>query len=146
LAAYPILPLDRLKNGVDDLRGRLEDTVLRICEELKLPAERRDDGAGVCTRCGRVAEIGCAVKSWVSYHGLFLNVAPALDLMRMVRPRSGERRISSLAASRERVTSMHQVRESFIRNFAAQFGYERYHVFTGHPLLHRTRRKIHVCA
>ena len=145
LAVYPILPLDRLGVGLTEYRRRLEECVLGVCRELKLPAHR-GDGAGVWTRCGRIAAIGGAVRSWVSYHGLFVNVAPSMELMRLVRSPDESDRVSSIAASRERVTSMHRVRESLIRNFAEQFGYGQHHLFTGHPLLTRTRRKIHVPA
>jgi len=145
LAVYPILPLDRLCCGLVQYRDRMETAVAETCRELRAPAFRNDRDPGVRTRCGQFAFLGAAVKSWVSYHGMFINVAPRMDLMRMVRP-AGNSRITSLAAQRLRPTSMHAVREAMIRHLADQFGYDQTHVYTGHPLLKRERRRVHVHA
>jgi lipoyl(octanoyl) transferase len=140
LALYPILPLDRLQLGLSRLRQALEQTVVGSCRELRIPAETHADEPGVWGRSGQLAHIGLAIKSWVSYHGLFVNVCPAMDWLRLVQtgPRPG--RLSCLAAERVRPVTMSAVRESLIRNLAAQCGYGRYHLYTGHPLLRRTRR------
>lgn len=145
LAAYPIVPLDRLGLGLVDYRTRLEDAVLDVCREMKIPAERHEQEPGVGCRNGQTAFVGIAVKSWVAYHGLFLNVCPNLDLLRLVQS-NAEGRISSLAAQQRRGASMHAVRESLIRNLAARLNYESHHIYTGHPLLRRTRRRVSVYA
>ncbi len=41
---------------------------------------------------------------------------------------------------------MSAVRESLIRNLAHRLGYAEYQIFTGHPLLVRTRRVTNVYA
>jgi hypothetical protein len=41
---------------------------------------------------------------------------------------------------------MSMVRESVIRNLSRRLGYAEYSLFTGHPLLKRTRRVINVYA
>jgi lipoyl(octanoyl) transferase len=142
LAAYPILPLERLGLGLDDYRTVLETSLLDLCAEQKIPAFRRDDEPGAWGRGGQLAHLGVAVKSWISYHGLFLNVAPAMDWVRLVQPNASGERVSSLAAAAFRPVGMHSVREALIRNLAARLGYERYHLYTGHPLLRRTRKVV----
>jgi lipoyl(octanoyl) transferase len=146
LAVYPIVPLDRLGLGLDDYRIRLEQTLLNVCRELRVAARLRDDEPGVWCRCGQVAHIGAAVKSSITYHGMFLNVCPAPDLMRLVRSNSSGERVSSLAIERARNTPMHKVRESVVRNLTTQLGYDQSHLYTGHPLLRRTHRRIYVHA
>jgi hypothetical protein len=37
---------------------------------------------------------------------------------------------------------MPAVRESLVRRLAARLDYPRYHLYTGHPLLRRTRRVV----
>ncbi|HVV99371.1 MAG TPA: hypothetical protein VHB77_03460 [Planctomycetaceae bacterium] len=142
LAIYPILPLQRLGLGLNEYRQALEDTVLDVCREMHICARRDPDSAGVLGRGGRVAVVGAAVKSWVSHHGLFVNVCPALEWQRLVAPPAGDARWSSLAAERLRPVTMHAAREGLIRNLAARCGYQRYHLYTGHPLLRRTRRIV----
>lgn len=141
LAAYPILPADRLGFGLTELRARLELSLLDICRELHVSAWREATEPGVWCRCGRLAALGVAVRSGVTHHGLFVNVSPSMDLQRMVTLPSGAR-VSSLTAQRQRPTSMHSVRESLIRNLSARFGYESFHVYTGHPSLQRTRQVV----
>jgi lipoate-protein ligase B len=146
LAVYPILPLDRLNIGLSDYRRRLEESVIDVCRELRVSAHRRADEPGVWCRLGQFAHLGVAAKSWVAYHGMFLNVSIAMDLLRMVQPNDNGQRVTSLSAQRARVTTMHSVRASLMRNLASQLGYDRYHLYTGHPLLRRTKKKVHVHA
>jgi len=173
LAVYPVLPLDRLECGLAEYRRRMLAAVTATARELRVPtygvgvqpsgcpgvrpsavecttgqaeAWTPTGSPGVACRCGQFAFLGAAVKSWVSYHGLFVNVSPRLDLMRLVRSTPAGSRITSLAVQRGRPTSMHSVRESLVRHIADQFQYTRFHVHTGHPLLKRERRKVYAYA
>lgn len=140
LAAYPIVPLSLRHLGLAAYRERLEMSVIDVCRELLVPASRTAEHAGVWGRHGQIAQLGVAVRSGVSSQGLFLNVSPRMDALRLVESVGG--RQSSLAAERMRVTSMHAVRESLVRCIAARLEYARYHLYTGHPLLKRTRRVV----
>lgn len=140
LAVYPIVPLTVRSLGLAAYRERLEQAVMDACHELLVPTTRSREQAGVWGRHGQLAQLGVAVRSGVSSHGFFVNVSPRMDALRLVESVGG--RQSSLAAERMRVTSMHAVRESLVRNLAARLGYGRYHLYTGHPLLKRARRVV----
>ena len=140
LAAYPILPLERRGCGLASYRDRLEHAMLDTCRELHVRAWRQPDGAGIFCRGGQVAYVGVAVRSGISSHGLFVNVNSRMDAMSLIR--SGYRRASSLAAERGLPVAMHSVRESLVRRLAARLEYGRFHLYTGHPLLRRTRRVV----
>ncbi len=140
LVAYPILPLARRGLGLAAYRQRLELAVLDTCSEMRVRASGRPGTAGVFCRGGKVAQIGVAVRSWVSSHGLFLNVNPRMDAIALVR--SSDCRASSLSAERGCTVAMPSVRESLIRRLAARLDYDRYHLYTGHPLLRRTKRVV----
>jgi lipoyl(octanoyl) transferase len=146
LAVYPIVPLDRLGIGLANYRRRLEQAVLQVCCERRVLAFRNGVQPGIWCRSGRVASLGVAVKSWVAYHGLYLNVCPALDLSRMVKPADDGGRVSSLAAQSLRPISMHSIRESLVHHLSSALGYDQHHIYTGHPLLSRTTRKIRAYA
>jgi lipoyl(octanoyl) transferase len=96
--------------------------------------------AGIWSRGGQVAHIGVAVRSGVSSQGMFINVNPRMEFLRLVSAEAG--RVTSLAAERRVPITMHSVRESVIRRLAARLNYDRYHLYTGHPLLKRTRRVV----
>jgi hypothetical protein len=51
-------------------------------------------------------------------------------------------RSTSLAIQRGNTVVMAAVRESLVRQLAARLEYDRYHLFTGHPLLRRTKRLV----
>lgn len=145
LAVYPVVPLQRLGLSPAQLRSRLEEALIGVCDDLKLPAFRRDDAAGVWCRNGRVGSVGLAVKSWISCFGLFVNVAPSLALLQFVQPPAGGRD-TSLSIERHSGTLMHTVRAGLVQRVADVLGYERQHVYTGHPLLRRTLRRVPVHA
>ena len=140
LAIYPILPLQRLGMGLAAYRQALETTLLGVCEESRVVAWQQPSDPGIWCRSGQLGFLGAAVKSWISYHGAFLNVAPDLDWMQLCRVNSLDRRSSSMSAERLRQASMPAVRESVARLLAAACGYHRYHLYMGHPLLRRTKK------
>ncbi|MCH8828665.1 MAG: lipoyl(octanoyl) transferase [Planctomycetes bacterium] len=140
LAVYPVLPLDRLGLGLAEYRRHLQETLIDVCRETNVSATCRPGQSGVFSRGGQLAHVGVAVKSWVSYHGFFLNVSPALQLQRLVRSNADDGSVTSLSAERVRRTPMHLVRESIVRKLTERLGYERWHVYTGHPLFRRTRK------
>ena len=146
LAVYPTVPLDRIGVRPAEYASRLCEAVIDLCTEMRVPAWPSEDGRGVSCRLGQFAYVGASVKSGVTYHGLFVNVAPAMDVVRLVDPGPGRERQTSLAAQRARPTEMHTVREGLIRHVAAVLGYGRYHLYTGHPLLKRTYRKVPLSA
>jgi lipoyl(octanoyl) transferase len=146
LAVYPVVPLDRLVLGLREYRSRLIASVLDVCAELGVPAWATEKNAGVAGRGGQFAFVGAAVKRWVAYQGLFLNVRPMLQLQNIISHSANRQRPTSLEAVRGRMTTMSIVRESLIRNLAQRLGYSEYHLFTGHPLLRRTRRVTNVYA
>lgn len=158
LAVYPILPLERLNCSPAEYRQKLEKAVINSCEELKVRAWQQPDHPGVFCQTGQIAQIGAAIKSSVSFHGLFLNVCPDMELVRWAqfptissssdKTQNPEQidRLSSLTAQRVRPTSMHKARESLVRQIAEQFEYPNHHIYTGHPLLTRTKKRVYVDA
>jgi len=140
LAVYPIVPLARRSLGLLQYRELLRDTVVDVCRDQKLTAEFQPDRSGVYCRTGLLAQFGIAVKRWISYHGLFLNVAPDLSWSRLAQSRDQSRPLTSLQAARGRQMEMNTIRESVIRHLSSRLGYERLHLYTGHRALRRTKK------
>ncbi len=140
LAIYPILPLARLGLGLTACRRTLENAVIDACREQRVVTQRDADQPGVFCRTGQLAHVGLAVKSWFSYHGLFLNVSPILSWSKLVQAGDNAPPITSLQRERNAPISVGSVRESLIRHLSARWGYEQHHVYTGHHLLRRTRK------
>lgn len=146
LAVYVIVPLDRLGFGLLSFRRALEASLIATAGDLKVPAERATDPPGAMCRCGQFAFIGAAVRDWVSHGGMYINVSLPQEALDLIRWTHSDSRVTTLAAQRTRPTAMSTVRESLIRNLANSLGCEGYHVYTGHPYLHRTTQKVYVYA
>ena len=77
-----------------------------------------------------------AVRRWVTYHGAFLNVSPPMGLFKLVETDPLEHtRMSCLLAERRGLVRMTTVRAALVRHLAEAFGCDRYHLYTGHPML-----------
>ena len=146
LAVYVVVPLERLKLGLLSLRTALENSLIATAADLKVPAERATAAPGAVCRCGQFAFIGAAVRDSISHGGMHVNVSLPQEALDLVRWSDSEVRITSLSAQRTRPIAVSTVRESLIRNLATALGYDSYHLYTGHPLLHRSSRMVYVYA
>jgi lipoyl(octanoyl) transferase len=89
--AYVMLDLTRRDRDVRCHVHRLEEWMIRTLARFEIRGERRDGRVGVwVARAGgreeKIAAIGVRVRRWVTYHGVALNVDPALDHYRGIIP------------------------------------------------------------
>ncbi|MEM7810307.1 MAG: lipoyl(octanoyl) transferase [Planctomycetota bacterium] len=144
LAAYVIVPMERLGLTPGGFVDRLGDAVIETADDLRVPASWTASGDGIEGRLGRFATVGTSLRWGVTSQGLFVDVAPAMSLTRLVRPSGSGERQTSLSALRHRPLTMHAVRGRLIEHLMARLGYARHHIYTSHPLLRRTRKLVHV--
>jgi lipoyl(octanoyl) transferase len=138
LAVYPVLPLDRLGLGVQDYLERLQDVVRAVLADFGVAGEARPGRAGVWVGPRPIAVGGVAVRDWVSYYGLALNVNPDLELFRRVRCGGArERTMTSLERECRDPLRQAEVRERVLGHLAARFGLARTSLFFHHPALGR---------
>ena len=142
LAVYLLVPLNRLGIGLSVYKDLLESALCETCRELKVPVKRSADAPGLWGRGGQIAYFGASVRSWVSQHGMFLNVTISPQLLNLTIPNSVGGQPTSIQCQRLQPVSMAQIRECLIRQVAAKFGYELTDISTGHPLLKRTLQKV----
>lgn len=136
LAVYPIVPLEPYGMTVGEYLQRLQRGILEALRDLRLSCSIPAGRFGVWGRSGQVVAIGAAVKHWTTYHGAFINVRPAMQLVRRVDTDLwNQAPMSCLAAERSRPPTMQQVRSHVIRRLTAALGCPKYHLYTGHPLL-----------
>ncbi len=84
VVAYPIVRLHD-----QDLHAhlrRLEDVMIAVCARFGLEAARdaRNTGAWVSGR--KIGSVGVACRSWVTWHGLALNVCPDMGYFARINP------------------------------------------------------------
>ena len=74
LVAYPILELREDRRDLHRYLRDLEEVVIRVLAELEVKSSRREGLTGVWIGDRKVCSIGVAVRRWVTWHGLALNV------------------------------------------------------------------------
>jgi lipoyl(octanoyl) transferase len=90
LVMYPIVKLNGQGFGPErDVTGylrKLEQVVIGECQSHGLSAEARESATGVWVGERKIASIGIAVRRWVTYHGLALNVLNDLAPFHLISP------------------------------------------------------------
>jgi lipoate-protein ligase B len=90
LVIYPIVKLDGKGFGPDHDIGayirKLERLMIDDLAELKLTAEQEESATGVWVDKRKVASIGIAVRKWVTYHGVAINVVNDLKPFHLISP------------------------------------------------------------
>ncbi len=133
MAIYPILPLDRLGLGLQAYLDRLRQVIIDVLADFRVSATA--DGAGVFVGARPVAQLGVAVRDWVTWYGAVFNVYPDLAPLRRVRTAPGSAPMTSLERERRGPLRAALVRERFLEHFTARFGFSRLSLFFHHPAL-----------
>lgn len=138
LAIYPLVPLNWHGFTVGDFLDRLQAGIIETLDDLGIHGNFQSGRHGIWGRTGQLAALGVAVRNWITYYGAYLNVDPPLGLFRMVESDPvHQTRMSSMVAERRGPVRMTTVRATLVRRLTEAFGCDRYHLFTGHPLLRR---------
>jgi lipoyl(octanoyl) transferase len=145
LAAYAIVPLARFGFTVGAFLERWQQALEAMAGDVGFTRVANPRRYGLWSRRGQAAFVGVAVKNDVAYFGSYVNVAPPERLIHAAcdEPLDGANYAvlaepTTLAASERRPVRMPTVRQSLLDRLSTALGCERYHVFTGHPLLPRT--------
>ncbi len=82
--AYVMLDLGRRGGDLRAYVHALEEWMIRVLARFNVVGERRAGRIGIWVPRGggredKIAAIGVRVRHWISYHGVALNVDPALD-------------------------------------------------------------------
>lgn len=125
LVAYPILRIDRHSRGVRDYLRMLEEAILGVLAEFGIAGRRVSGYTGVWVGQEKVAAIGVAVRRWVSYHGLALNVCPNLaHFDRIVPCGIADKTVTSLSQLLGRDVCVSQVAPRLIQSMVTVFGFD----------------------
>ena len=117
LVIYPILRLAR--HDARAWLAALEAFGLAVCADLGLAAVAAQDGTGVFVAGKKVGSIGVAIRHWISFHGIALNVAMDLAPFQAIRPCGLDPEImSDLATIAGRPVTLDQVRAAVRRRLS----------------------------
>lgn len=88
LVGYPILDLNARERDVHAFVNGIEEALILTLNEFGIKAERMEgrDKAGVWIEGKKIASIGAAIRSWVTFHGFALNVNTDMEYFAMIEP------------------------------------------------------------
>lgn len=122
MVAYPVIKLEN-----QDLHWyvyTLLDTVASVLREYGLEPAFKDGNPGIWIAGKKIASIGIAVKKWVTYHGVALNVNPDLTAFDWIVPCGHpDERMTSMQKEFGHSVNMTEVKSCFIKKFCKHFGY-----------------------
>jgi lipoyl synthase len=119
LVAYPIV-----KVADKDLHAflkRLLDTAADVLRSYGLDPEYREGQPGVWVNGAKIASVGLAVRKWVTYHGIALNVSTDPGWFDMIIPcgQPGEK-ITSMENELGRFVKLPAVKKRFVTRFLSR--------------------------
>jgi len=124
LVAYPILRIERRPGGVRRFFADMEEAVIRTAAAFGISSRRREGFPGVWTDSGKLCSMGVAVRHFVTYHGLALNVGEDVSLFDAMSPCGiADARATSLSLEAGRTISVKEVKDVLAREFRARFAH-----------------------
>jgi len=130
LVAYPIVDLRSFdpKIGAVDYVRRLEEVLIRTCDDFGIGAQRIKGLTGVWTYAlrnkpeAKIAAIGVHISRAVTTHGFALNVATDLDFFSLILPCGlTGKPVTSMERELKKSISLEEVATSASRNFGRVF-------------------------
>ncbi|HED64479.1 MAG TPA: lipoyl(octanoyl) transferase LipB [Planctomycetes bacterium] len=98
LVAYPILLLEEGRRDLHRYLRDLEEVVIGVLDEFGIQGRREAGLTGVWIGEQKVCSIGVAVRRWVTYHGLALNLHTELEPFHRFQPCGLDPRVMTRAA------------------------------------------------
>ena len=86
LVGYPILDLSTRGKNIRDYLRTLERTLIETLDNFGITAQRIGGRTGVWVGQKKIASIGVAVRTWVTFHGFALNVSTDLSYFATINP------------------------------------------------------------
>lgn len=122
LVAYPIVRLSRERPLRAHVHG-LEEALLAALSRFGVRAHRIKGLTGVWVGEEKIAAIGVAVRRWIAWHGLALNVDPDLEAFRLIVPCGIEGKgVTSLARCLGRPVRLEEIKPILAECLAVALG------------------------
>jgi lipoate-protein ligase B len=87
LTVYPIFNLNYLKKDIHWFLRKLEEIIIEILSYFRVKGERIPGFTGVWVGKQKIASIGIAIRDWITFHGLSINIKKNdLENFRLIRP------------------------------------------------------------
>jgi len=118
LIAYPIFDLNYLKKDINFFLRCLEETIIKLLRGFGVEGEIIPGLTGVWIDKQKIASIGIAIKNWITFHGLSINIKKNdLANFRLIRSCGMDIEMTSLETVLERDIEIKEAKEKLINSF-----------------------------
>ena len=118
LTAYPIFNLNYLKKDIHLFLRQLEKVVIDLLSDFGVMGLRQPGLTGVWVNKNKIVSIGIAIKNWITFHGLSINVKKDdLNGFRMIKPCGLDIEMTSLEIETGRDIGIETIKENLIAKF-----------------------------
>ncbi len=125
LVGYPIIDLTRHGRDIHEYLRRLEECIIAALAIIGITAERNPGKTGVWIQGAKITSIGIAVRRWITYHGIAVNVSNDLTGFETIVPCGmDECRMASVSSVLGRTVTIEEFSDILIPAFGREFGYE----------------------
>lgn len=122
LTIYPVFNLDYLKKDIHWFLRKLEEAIMLCLSDFGISGQRRAGLTGVWLGEQKIASIGIAIKNWITFHGLSINVKKDdLDNFRLIRPCGMDIEMTALEAALGRAVEIESLKKQLICTFHKTF-------------------------
>ncbi len=118
LVVYPILDLSFLRKDIHWYLRRLEDLIIGSLEDSGARVQRRQGLTGAWVGDRKIASVGIAIKSWIAFHGLSINIEKqGNEFFSLIRPCGMDIEMISLEEVLGRKVDSALIKRSLISKF-----------------------------
>ncbi len=122
ITVYPIFNLNCFKKDIHLFLRQLESVVIELLSDFGITGESIPGFTGVWVGRQKIASIGVAIRNWITFHGLSLNIKNN-DLVnfRLIRPCGMDIEMTSLEMLLGRESDASSIEEKIVHKFEDVF-------------------------
>ena len=121
LIAWPIVDLHFFRKDIHFFLRYLEEKAIDLLSDFGVRGQRREGSTGVWVGTRKIASIGIAIKSWISFHGLSVNIMEEdLANFKLIRPCGMDIEMTSLENELGRSIEIDTVKVNLMQRFNAR--------------------------
>jgi len=123
LTLYPVMDLRCLRQDIHWFLRQLESVIIRSLSAFGIQAQRQAGATGVWVAQKKIASIGIAIRNWITFHGVSLNIKKNdLPNFALIKPCGMDITMTALEEITGRDIEITAVREELLRQFTQNFG------------------------
>jgi lipoate-protein ligase B len=124
LTVYPVFNLNFFKKDIQVFLRRIESAVINFLGDFGVSGQRVSGLTGVWVNEEKISSIGIAIKNWITYHGVSINIKKEdLSNFQFIRPCGMDIRVTSLESCLGKSIEIDSVKEKLINTFRYVFAH-----------------------